>query len=507
MSTSASLPYAHTAASRNPQRAHFPESGSPEWVATADWKAELNARLRDHRSRRGEAAQPAAPETLQGYRRANGELSPASVAARVAERYRGAPTYGELLAQHALAEKLLHASAAAAQTAAETALQAQAAAEAALRTWDWDQDCDHKPGREQRAAGNACSGGRSPDTRCSDHAAAATPMQGEAPGAFEIEHHAPLPARHTVPERAATGSRARMLVDAFAEAVVPAAQSLPAKLIEFPRELIASRKQRPRLAEGPLYEQESSSVSLRIFEVETGVHPLGGAAEESTHDPEALHRAGNDSGHGVNDRDPYEQGPVGRRGSFLSGGGASRPERSGWESIRLDEHPSVESQAVPAVEESYPLPLPEHGYPERSLPALHDLAPIQLRLMAALLDGGLVFGSFLIAVLVFVSCTAHAPSGKAACVVALLALGVLATFYGWLFMSFGGGSTPGMRYARIALCTFADENPTRRELQSRVPATALALLPLGLGVFWAMLDEERLGWHDRMTRTYQRSYK
>ena len=64
-----------------------------------------------------------------------------------------------------------------------------------------------------------------------------------------------------------------------------------------------------------------------------------------------------------------------------------------------------------------------------------------------------------------------------------------------------------MRYARIAICTFADENPTRGELQSRVPATALALLPLGLGVFWAVLDEDRLGWHDRMTRTYQRSYK
>ena len=83
----------------------------------------------------------------------------------------------------------------------------------------------------------------------------------------------------------------------------------------------------------------------------------------------------------------------------------------------------------------------------------------------------------------------------------------MGVFYGWLFMTFGGGSTPGMRYARIALCTFDDANPTRKELQNRIPATALALLPLGLGLLWALLDEDRLGWHDRMTRTYQRSYR
>ena len=29
----------------------------------------------------------------------------------------------------------------------------------------------------------------------------------------------------------------------------------------------------------------------------------------------------------------------------------------------------------------------------------------------------------------------------------------------------------------------------------------------GLGFLWSLFDEDRLGWHDRITRTYQRSYR
>jgi uncharacterized RDD family membrane protein YckC len=84
--------------------------------------------------------------------------------------------------------------------------------------------------------------------------------------------------------------------------------------------------------------------------------------------------------------------------------------------------------------------------------------------------------------------------------------GALGLFYVWLFMSYGGG-TLGMRYARIAICTFDDDNPTRGMMRRRVAATLLAALPLGLGLLWALFDEDSLGWHDRMSRTYQRSYR
>jgi hypothetical protein len=64
-----------------------------------------------------------------------------------------------------------------------------------------------------------------------------------------------------------------------------------------------------------------------------------------------------------------------------------------------------------------------------------------------------------------------------------------------------------MHYAKIALCTFNDDNPSRSALRARIAALLLSALPLGLGFLWVVFDEDSLGWHDRITQTYQRSYR
>jgi hypothetical protein len=43
-------------------------------------------------------------------------------------------------------------------------------------------------------------------------------------------------------------------------------------------------------------------------------------------------------------------------------------------------------------------------------------------------------------------------------------------------------------------------------MRKRLLAQIVAALPLGLGLLWAVFDEEKLGWHDRISRMYQRSY-
>ncbi len=63
-------------------------------------------------------------------------------------------------------------------------------------------------------------------------------------------------------------------------------EPLPANLLEFPRQLVASRKARPRFAEGPLREEAeaaASSAQLRIFEVET--------TQIASHPRRRVHRA------------------------------------------------------------------------------------------------------------------------------------------------------------------------------------------------------------------------
>jgi len=38
----------------------------------------------------------------------------------------------------------------------------------------------------------------------------------------------------------------------------------------------------------------------------------------------------------------------------------------------------------------------------------------------------------------------------------------------------------------------------------RLCALLFSLAPLGLGVAWALFDEDHLSWHDRISKTYQR---
>jgi uncharacterized RDD family membrane protein YckC len=102
--------------------------------------------------------------------------------------------------------------------------------------------------------------------------------------------------------------------------------------------------------------------------------------------------------------------------------------------------------------------------------------------------------------------TGHAALESGA-VFGVVAAGVafLYLLYQTLFFSLSE-ATPGMRCARIALCTFADENPTRAAMRWRILAVLLSVCPLGLGLLWAALDEDRLTWHDLISRMYQRSY-
>jgi hypothetical protein len=235
---------------------------------------------------------------------------------------------------------------------------------------------------------------------------------------------------------------------------------IPANLIEFPRQLVAPRKARPRLAEGPLREDADhppATAQLRIFEVEA---------------------------------DQISTAPVVE---------STVPE---WSSILLAAHPvaaPVETAEAPFLAELPP-----------------QTAPMNLRLMAAIVDGCIVTAALLIFIGAF-AITVGKLSGPAtnvaipqitlqtAAIGAAGTLAVLTLLYQLLFFTFSD-ATPGMRYARIGLCTFSDDNPTRSAMRRRIFAVILAACPLGIGFLWAWLDDDGLGWHDRISRMYQRSY-
>jgi uncharacterized RDD family membrane protein YckC len=75
--------------------------------------------------------------------------------------------------------------------------------------------------------------------------------------------------------------------------------------------------------------------------------------------------------------------------------------------------------------------------------------------------------------------------------------------YHFLFLYFSQ-NTPGMLLTQLAFCTFDDTIPCRATRMRRAAALLLSMISMGMGFFWALLDEDRLGWHDRISRTYLR---
>ena len=84
----------------------------------------------------------------------------------------------------------------------------------------------------------------------------------------------------------------------------------------------------------------------------------------------------------------------------------------------------------------------------------------------------------------------------------LIAVGaVIALFYRSLWY-FGNGDTPGMRFAGLRLVDFDGRRPDREQRGMRQVAGLLSLLAAGLGLVWALVDEESLTWHDHISKTF-----
>ena len=61
-----------------------------------------------------------------------------------------------------------------------------------------------------------------------------------------------------------------------------------------------------------------------------------------------------------------------------------------------------------------------------------------------------------------------------------------------------------MRFAGLCLSNFSGQLPTRAERCTRLTALLLSVLPVGIGIAWAIFDEDHLCWHDRLSLTYMR---
>lgn len=128
------------------------------------------------------------------------------------------------------------------------------------------------------------------------------------------------------------------------------------------------------------------------------------------------------------------------------------------------------------------------------------LAPASQRIFAGLVDALVVATATGLFGLIFLHMTGAAPTWRMAAGFALALPGFFWALYQYVFLVYGG-TTPGLQMTGLRLTTF-DGNPVpRRQRRWRALATMVSCASLGLGFLWAVVDEDGLGWHDRITRT------
>jgi uncharacterized RDD family membrane protein YckC len=128
------------------------------------------------------------------------------------------------------------------------------------------------------------------------------------------------------------------------------------------------------------------------------------------------------------------------------------------------------------------------------------LAPPSQRIFAGLVDALVVATATGLFGLIFLYMTGAVPTWRMAAGFALALPGFFWALYQYVFLVYGG-TTPGLQMTGLRLTTF-DGNPVpRRQRRWRALAMIVSCASLGLGFLWAVVDEDGLGWHDRITRT------
>lgn len=166
-------------------------------------------------------------------------------------------------------------------------------------------------------------------------------------------------------------------------------------------------------------------------------------------------------------------------------------------SIRLDEGEDGDKE-VPDWIRNY-----RDDYEQAEVELPLQVAPLRPRFLSAAVDTALVLTATALFCVIVLSITKFMPEGKAA---VLAAVGLGATLwlaYHYLFLVFSG-LTPGMQVAQLELCSFEGCYPQRQTRGARAWAMGVSCMSLGMGFAWAVVDEDSLGWHDRITRTYLR---
>jgi len=456
-----------------------------------EWKQEVNRRVAAHlRSKTSSADETAAPAE---NRPARGSRA-AQAAARVAARYANAPSYNDMLTREARAA--VHAAKAASQAAQEAQAAFQYVLDGLEATTSDEPDWGPEAVSERHAAPVMVAPPQMLPQRPHIHphihneAAIAPSWELDADAQQdETASYEALP-RYDRPSISEVHPGMEAHPGEPGESVQSGefVQPIYANLIEFPREMIATRRARPRRAEGPLAEVESAP-QLSIFEVDPAAISIEPA-------PAAME---------------MPAAPAWMRPEWPAMALEALPASMSSPSMSLEAQASTMSfgaQAATLEQEAQPWGLLVDEILEepatKTAPAPEiELAPMSRRLLATFVDCTLIAAALVGAAALAASNASELPGLRAVELGAAVALLTIGVVYHAFFMALAR-ATPGMKYAGIELNTFSGSRASRGQRCGRLLAMLLSVLPLGLGMVWALFDDGGLTWHDRLSKTYLR---
>jgi uncharacterized RDD family membrane protein YckC len=192
-----------------------------------------------------------------------------------------------------------------------------------------------------------------------------------------------------------------------------------------------------------------------------------------------------------------------RQGQLFDGQDAPRLLR-----MPLREKPAGSRVAGPRAKTAvrqqslFPSVLPLDAAPGDS--TIYCGAPVALpvhRIMAFTVDASMVLISLGIFAGIFVAGSATIVVNQSALLMYGAAVAVTLTVYR-LMWCLANTDSIGMRSCGLRLITFDGLIPERKQRVQRLIASYVSVMPGGLGLLWALADEEKLTWHDHMSKTF-----
>jgi uncharacterized RDD family membrane protein YckC len=176
------------------------------------------------------------------------------------------------------------------------------------------------------------------------------------------------------------------------------------------------------------------------------------------------------------------------------------------ESVRRNAARSAARAIRQPGEKQQPLDLRERqgriqSRPEEALYCDARVAQPAQRAMAAGLDGAMVLlGTAIFLTMAFAVGVDFGIVGNLLVLPAAMMTVVVVLYRGlWCLVN---RDTPGMRFAGLRLVDFDGRAPRRQHRIVRQFAGLLSLLSAGVGLVWALVDEESLTWHDHISKTF-----